>query len=365
METRAPWGIKTIPQSTTTTGGFDPNSTFAESTTGDNAYIPMRTRLERLSKEERVAQALRLDSIGYTVPKSGRITEDFIKAAEAAEALAQNAATESGVPFTPQFYLNWFKNEAAGRAESSSTQSYDPYGQMTIFDPTKAKSFVNDVVKTVLKRDATPEEIVEYSTKLKKAQEKAKSASVTKYKMINGIRTAVTTGGLDEEQFLTDIIVKKPEYKQLKENKVLETKAILEKTAKANGLNLNIFTDVDEWVGRINQGESIDTFKQLIRNVAKGGLPDNAKKLIDDGVDLETIYAPYKNTMASVLEVNPNTISLNDATLRGAIGPDKEMSIYDFQRALRKDPRWQYTNNAREEVSDVALKVLRDFGFQG
>jgi hypothetical protein len=69
--------------------------------------------------------------------------------------------------------------------------------------------------------------------------------------------------------------------------------------------------------------------------------------------------------MATVLEINPNTISLNDPTLRGAIGPDKEMSIYDFQRSLRKDPRWQYTNNAREEVSDVALKVLRDFGFQG
>jgi hypothetical protein len=261
--------------------------------------------------------------------------------------------------------LNWFKNEAAGQAESSGTKSYDPYAQMTIFDPTKAKSFVNDVVKSVLKRDATPEEIVEYSTKLKKAQEKAKSASVTKYKVINGIRTAVTTGGLDEEQFLTDIIVKKPEYKQLKENKVLETKAILEKTAKANGLSLNIFGDVDNWVQRINQGESLDTFKQLIRNVAKRGLPENVGKLIDEGVDLETVYAPYRNTMATVLEVNPNTISLDDATLRGAIGPDKEMSIYEFQRALRKDPRWQYTNNAREEVSDVALKVLKDFGFQG
>jgi hypothetical protein len=349
----------------TTSGGFDPNSTFADSVTGDNAYVPMRTRLEKLSESERIAQAKRLDSLGYKVPTSGRITEDFISAAQDAEDKARNAASESGVAFTPQYYLNWFKNEAAGRAESSGTKSYDPYAQMTIFDPTKAKSFVNDVVKSVLKRDATPEEIVEYSTKLKKAQEKAKSATVTKYKVINGVRTAVTTGGLDEEQFLTDIIVKKPEYKQLKENKVLETKAILEKTARANGLSLDTFDNVDNWVQRINQGESIDTFKQLIRNVAKNGLPDNAKKLIDDGIDLETVYAPYRNTMATVLEINPNTISLNDPTLRGAIGPDKEMSIYDFQRALRKDPRWQYTNNAREEISDVALKVLKDFGFQG
>ena len=363
--TTAPWGIKTIPQSTTTSGGFNPNSTFADSVSGYNAYVPMRVRLQKMEKDQLAALAKRLESIGYKGPKSGRITEDFIKAAEAAEQAAQNAAAESNVPFTPEYYLNWFKNEAAGEAESSNTQKYDPYAQMTIFDPTKAKSFVNEVVKSVLKRDATPEEIVEYTTKLKKAQEKAKSATVTKYKVINGVRTAVTTGGLDEEQFLTDIIVKKPEYKQLKENKVLETKAILEKTAKANGLSLNIFGDVDNWIQRINQGESLDTFKQLIRNVAKRGLPENVGKLIDEGVDLETVYAPYRNTMATVLEVNPNTISLDDPTLRGAIGPDKEMSIYEFQRALRKDPRWQYTNNAREEVSDVALKVLKDFGFQG
>ena len=44
---------------------------------------------------------------------------------------------------------------------------------------------------------------------------------------------------------------------------------------------------------------------------------------------------------------------------------DKEMTLYDFQRALRKDSRWQYTDKARQEVSTAALQVLRDFGFQG
>jgi membrane protein required for beta-lactamase induction len=39
--------------------------------------------------------------------------------------------------------------------------------------------------------------------------------------------------------------------------------------------------------------------------------------------------------------------------------------LYDFQRALRKDARWQYTNNAREDVFQSVGKVLQDFGFQG
>jgi hypothetical protein len=69
--------------------------------------------------------------------------------------------------------------------------------------------------------------------------------------------------------------------------------------------------------------------------------------------------------MASVLEVAPDSIGLDDKTLRGAIGPEKEMSLYDFQRMLRKDPRWQYTDNARQEGSNAVLGVLRDFGLQG
>jgi hypothetical protein len=69
--------------------------------------------------------------------------------------------------------------------------------------------------------------------------------------------------------------------------------------------------------------------------------------------------------MASVLEINPESITLNDSVLRSAIGPDKEMSLYDYQKMLKKDDRWQYTDQAKQEVSGTALKVLRDFGFQG
>ena len=69
--------------------------------------------------------------------------------------------------------------------------------------------------------------------------------------------------------------------------------------------------------------------------------------------------------MAQILELNPYEIELNDNTLRSAIGQDREMNVYDFKKALRKDSRWQYTENAREEVANSVLGVLRDFGFQG
>ena len=141
----------------------------------------------------------------------------------------------------------------------------------------------------------------------------------------------------------------------------------LRATARSNGFDLDTSfgSSINDWLQRLAKGESIETFKNTIRGAAKLGLPDKVANLLDQGLDLKDIYAPYRNVMASVLEVAPDSISLDDKTLRGAIGPEKEMSIYDFQRSLRKDSRWQYTDNARQEASDSVLKVLRDFGFQG
>ena len=141
----------------------------------------------------------------------------------------------------------------------------------------------------------------------------------------------------------------------------------LQKVAAANGLDLQkaFGTQLPTWFASINKGESIDTYKKIIRDVAKIGMPQNIASLLDNGVDLDAIYSPYKNVMASVLEINPESITLSDPVLRSAITGEKELPIYEFQRQLRKDSRWQYTNQAKEEVSDVALKVLRDFGFQG
>ena len=142
---------------------------------------------------------------------------------------------------------------------------------------------------------------------------------------------------------------------------------ILRQTATANGFNLekDFGNQVNGWLQQVSRGEDISTIQRLIRAQAKLGLPEKVGTLLDQGLDLANVFAPYRKQMSNLLEVSEAAIDLNDPLLRSAYGPDKEMSLYDFRRAVRQDPRWQYTDNAREEVSDVALKVLRDFGFQG
>lgn len=111
----------------------------------------------------------------------------------------------------------------------------------------------------------------------------------------------------------------------------------------------------------------IDTNRlaQDVRKLAAQGQPEYVRQLLGQGYDLEQIYSPYKSRMASILEVNPDTIDLNDPALRMAIGKNGDMNLYDFEKALRKDNRWQYTQSARDEVAGSVLQVLRDFGFAG
>jgi hypothetical protein len=102
------------------------------------------------------------------------------------------------------------------------------------------------------------------------------------------------------------------------------------------------------------------------RKLASTGQPTYVRDLLAQGYSLKQVFAPYRQTMASVLEIDdPNSIDLNDPLLRSAISDKGDMNIYDFKKALRKDNRWQYTENARNEVASSTLQVLRDFGFQG
>jgi hypothetical protein len=107
--------------------------------------------------------------------------------------------------------------------------------------------------------------------------------------------------------------------------------------------------DVNNYLSQIKAGKDINTILQAIRDNGAVGMPDSVKKIVSSGIDLASVYAPYKTLLSQTLEINPNDISLNDPTLRMAIGPDKEMSLYEYQRALRKDNRWQYTSQAKKK----------------
>jgi len=144
----------------------------------------------------------------------------------------------------------------------------------------------------------------------------------------------------------------------------------IQASAKANGFKVSDiipggFNEQQVLEGLATGRLDINRIEQDTRKLAAQGQPQYVRDLLGQGYNLDQVYAPYRTTMANILEINTDQIDLNDPTLRMAITDKGDMNIYDFKKQLRQDNRWQYTGQAKQEVSDVALRVLQDFGFQG
>jgi len=112
---------------------------------------------------------------------------------------------------------------------------------------------------------------------------------------------------------------------------------------------------------------TIDDIQDEIRRTAASAFPGYADQ-INNGISVDSIASAYKGAMANILERDADSITFEDPTLRAAlqyIGPDGKPSVkplWQFEKELRSKPEWEYTNNARDTIDSLSLKVLRDWG---
>lgn len=89
---------------------------------------------------------------------------------------------------------------------------------------------------------------------------------------------------------------------------------------------------------------------------------------IAGGETITEIADPYVSRMSELLELNPNSVGVDNEMIQRALkqqGPDGKaasMDLWTFEKEVRKDNRWQYTKNARQEVANVTSDLLRNFG---
>lgn len=87
------------------------------------------------------------------------------------------------------------------------------------------------------------------------------------------------------------------------------------------------------------------------------------------GVSLLDWASPWLTVAHDVL--GDANIGLNDdlvaKMLNGVTkdGQPQPMSLYDAKLAARSDKRWMYTEQAKNEYTDLGSKILKDFGFLG
>jgi hypothetical protein len=241
---------------------------------------------------------------------------------------------------------------------------------------------INQVFKQFYGRDANQNELAIWLPQLKNKYKSpdGKSKTTVKETYRNGQLVSseyLTADNLDPRLWLTD---------QIKTN-LLSGKQEVSKLAVPEGPSGRYFTEVKnlaarngimlsdsaatEYANKIVAGVlDADTAFNTIRESAASAFPQLADK-IKSGIDLKTLADPYIQSMSNILEIPSTAVDLFDPKIRSALSftlPDGKVgtkSIYDFEKELRQDPRWQYTSNAKKTVADATLRVLQDFGFQG
>jgi hypothetical protein len=144
----------------------------------------------------------------------------------------------------------------------------------------------------------------------------------------------------------------------------------LSQWASRNGLSIDR-SMLAKYVGNMTLGQqTLDDVKQELRTTyLMGAYPAWADR-IEKGFDPEAISRPYRSAAAKLLEVNEDEISLDDPLLKrglqgtGADGKPRVVPLYEFESEIRKDPRWDKTNNAYETYTKVGTDLLRMFGLR-
>jgi hypothetical protein len=105
--------------------------------------------------------------------------------------------------------------------------------------------------------------------------------------------------------------------------------------------------------------------RQQLQTKWKGAMPHLAKQF-DAGLTLSDIGSTYREYAAQLLEQTPDQIDMFKGPYLQAFGTDQtgQLSLTDWTQKIKSDPKfgWQFTKQANDQATDIALTLARAFG---
>lgn len=132
-------------------------------------------------------------------------------------------------------------------------------------------------------------------------------------------------------------------------------------------------SQLTDWVnGMLNGRYTQDNITSYLKDMAKSKYAGMGN-FLDMGMTVKQVAQPYLQSYSNLLEVAPDTIDLNDNLIQQALQgqpaapgqPPAMQSVYNFEKALRRDPRWMGTKNAMDATTTAGQNILRDWGLVG
>jgi hypothetical protein len=257
-----------------------------------------------------------------------------------------------------------------GKTGPSSSVTEVDYGKADVGDKSQgarqARKQIQEYFREVIGRPGTAEEVEEMRVALVKAAGRAKPVTTT---VREGNRTVTrVTPGFDIKSWATGYISTKFADEDV-EGVLGEAQDRLKALARAYGVDMG-----ESWYAaatkQVGKGTAVEDFLDEIKQTAIGRYPGLADR-INKGSNVAQIASPYIQSKARILEIDPDSVDLDDMDIQQALGYKDEKGAYStkplwqYETDLRRKPEWQYTKNAKDSYDTLMLKVLRDFGLMG
>jgi hypothetical protein len=277
---------------------------------------------------------------------------------------------EQNKNINPKSFFKFVQEDLKDSSITGPKVSYDEF--VTKVD--EAESDLNRFFIDYVGRGATDEEQKRYYKQLRALEKKNAQVTTTK-ETDSGGTSQITTGEfrLDAEDILQlqrniagkaldgsdiDVILKGGAGAAQAVNSTLAY-------AKKYGVTLSN-KDALKYVSSSLQNNDKDTSKINAKLLAiSKATYSNLADVLSEDVDLDDLSANYKFTMRQILEIPESQIDTLNPTIQMALknnGNKGAMNLTDFERALKKDPRWGTTSNALETAAGYANSILRNFG---
>jgi len=255
-------------------------------------------------------------------------------------------------------YINGLTSAAQGGPKTTTTRRITTRGD--------ADEEVNTLFYNNFGRRATKTERENYYKELNKAE---RAAAVRRTSTEAG---AVETGELIDENdrfFIFGKIAapaaKGTEIESLLKGggRIAEDIMDLKEYAAQNGYRM---TD-EEARAMVNQtltkrGITMDTLKTKIRGVSKS-VYSNLE--LGEDIDVGDLGKQFARQKEEFLELAPGSVSVFDKDVQAALRNNGNKGVMDmgsYRVALKNNPAWSKTQNAREEAAKFASTILESFG---
>jgi hypothetical protein len=312
--------------------------------------------------------------------QKGFMTEkDFVTKNESGLSNAiLDAANNHSIEMVEQYTIDGRTDLTPFNSWLSNKVSYAQGGpSITATQITKmdAAQMVDSFMVDMLGREATDAEKKDFFNKVTAEQKKAVSKTTT-----SGGKSVTSGSVLNEDDYsriLSTVLAPAVRGTELESiasgnGKIAQQISELKTYATNYGVRLSTQDALDKVMSGMKPGATLttgtlDQQKQSIKTMSKA-VYSNLSQSIDDGMDIKSIANQYAYYKGQILEMPDNSIDPFDPDVQAALRNDGKpgvMTYTDFQRRLKKDPRWAKTKNAREEATGYANEILKSFGLMG